>query len=169
ACEREGRGACAQRDSRESHRAADDAARPRERSRLRRRLGASRGRPRGDRARVPRSRRWRVPSGANGGSGAMMWVGWRQQRLETAIAAAMLVVLAAVAVPVGVHMASVYNHEGLSKCTRSLAPHAGRLFVSAFEQRFDAINILFTWSTILPAVAALLLAAPFVLDLDSGT
>jgi predicted anti-sigma-YlaC factor YlaD len=33
----------------------------------------------------------------------MTWVGWRLQRVETLIAAAMLVVLAGVAIPVGIH------------------------------------------------------------------
>jgi phosphotransferase system glucose/maltose/N-acetylglucosamine-specific IIC component len=35
--------------------------------------------------------------------------------------------------------------------------------------RFSSVNILFSWSTLLPPLAALLLAAPFVLDLDNGT
>jgi hypothetical protein len=99
----------------------------------------------------------------------MIWVGWRQQRVETLISAAMLVLLAAVAIPVGVHMASVYAHEGLGACTRVVQPGPCDVSVSSFESRFNGINILFTWSTILPALAALLLAAPFVLDLDNGT
>ena len=35
--------------------------------------------------------------------------------------------------------------------------------------RFNGLNILFAWSSLVPALAALLLAAPFVLDLDNGT
>ncbi len=35
--------------------------------------------------------------------------------------------------------------------------------------RFNGLNILFTCSTLLAPLAALLLAAPFVLDLESGT
>lgn len=99
----------------------------------------------------------------------MIWVGWRQQRTETLIAAAMLALLAAVAIPVGVHMASVYTHEGLGACTDSVQPGPCNVSVASFLSRFGGMNILFTWSTILPAVAALLFAAPFVLDLDNGT
>jgi hypothetical protein len=99
----------------------------------------------------------------------MIWVGWRQQRVETAIAAAMLVLLAAVAIPVGLHMASVYTHEGLGACIGNVQPGPCDVSVSSFQSRFNGINILFTWSTLLPALAALLLAAPFVLDLDNGT
>ena len=99
----------------------------------------------------------------------MIWVGWRQQRVEMAIAAAMLVVLAAVAIPVGVHMASVYSHEGVGPCARNVQPGPCSPLVASFLLRFSSMDILFTWSTLLPALAALLFAAPFVLDLDNGT
>jgi hypothetical protein len=99
----------------------------------------------------------------------MIWVGWRQQRLETLIAVAMLAVLAAVAIPVGVHMASIYTHEGLGACTGNAQPGPCNVSVASFLIRFTGLNLLFMWSTLVPALAALLLAAPFVLDLDNGT
>jgi hypothetical protein len=99
----------------------------------------------------------------------MIWVGWRQQRTETLIAAAMLAVVAAVAIPAGVHAASVYSHEGLAACRGNANPAACAIPVSSFLIRFSGLNILFTWSSIMPALAALLLAAPFLLDLDNGT
>ncbi|HVS86140.1 MAG TPA: ABC transporter permease subunit [Gaiellaceae bacterium] len=101
----------------------------------------------------------------------MIWVGWRQQRVETAIAAAMLVLLAAIAIPVGIHMGSVYAHQGLSACTGATKEQPGPCnpLVGAFVTRFSGVNVLFTLATLLPAVAALLFAAPFVLDLDNGT
>jgi hypothetical protein len=99
----------------------------------------------------------------------VIWVGWRQQRAETAIAAAMLALLAAVAIPVGVHMATVYSHDGLAACAGSRGSPACGTLVSSFESRFNGFAVLFMWSTILPALAGLLLAAPFVLDLDNGT
>ena len=100
----------------------------------------------------------------------MIWVGWRQQRVEAAIAAAMLVIVAAVAIPVGVHMASVYTHEGLRLCTGTLSPASPcNVTVASFLTRFSDMNVLFIWSSVLSALTALLFAAPFVLDLDSGT
>jgi hypothetical protein len=99
----------------------------------------------------------------------MIWVGWRQQRVETLIAAAMLVLLAAVAIPVGVHMASVYTHEHLGGCTANVTPGPCNESVASFLTRFSSITMLFMWSTLVSALAALLLAAPFVLDLDDGT
>jgi hypothetical protein len=99
----------------------------------------------------------------------MIWVGWRQQRVETLIAAAMLAVLAAVAIPTGVHMASVYTHEGLAACAGNTNPAICGISVGTFLMRFNGLNLLFVWSTLVPALAALLLAAPFLLDLDNGT
>jgi hypothetical protein len=99
----------------------------------------------------------------------MIWVGWRQQRLEALIVAAMLAALAAVAIPVGIHAASVYSHDDLSVCARSANGLACNLSVSSFLVRFTGLNLLFTWSTLVPALAALLFAAPFILDLDGGT
>ena len=99
----------------------------------------------------------------------MIWVGWRQQRVETLIAAAMVCLLAAVAIPAGLHMASVYSHEGLAVCAGNVNPGVCGNTVSSFLVRFNGLNLLFTWSTLVPALAALLFAAPFVLDLDNGT
>jgi phosphotransferase system glucose/maltose/N-acetylglucosamine-specific IIC component len=100
----------------------------------------------------------------------VIWVGWRQQRTETLIAFGILAVLAAVAIPVGVHMASVYAHEGLSGCIARRGPgDACNETVAAFQTRFTGFNMLFQWSSLLPPLCALLLAAPFLLDLDGGT
>jgi hypothetical protein len=98
----------------------------------------------------------------------MIWVGWRQQRTEALIAFGMLALLAAAAVPLGVHMASVYAHEGLSGCVGRQTPACNET-VAAFLQRFGGVNQLFQWSSLLPPLCALLLAAPFLLDLDGGT
>jgi hypothetical protein len=99
----------------------------------------------------------------------MIWVGWRQQRVETLIAASVLLVLAAVAIPAGLHMASVYSHEGLGACTGNANPVTCGVSVGSFLTRFNGLNLVFLWSSLVPALAALLLAAPFVLDLDNGT
>jgi hypothetical protein len=99
----------------------------------------------------------------------MIWVGWRQQRVETLIAVGLLAVLAAVAIPVGVHMASVYSHEGLDACTGNANPGSCGVLVGQFMLRFSNLNLLLGWATLVPALAALLFAAPFVLDLDNGT
>ena len=69
--------------------APDDVARARQRPRLRLLLGAARGRPRGDRARVPRLRRRAAVAplhrSSRSAGGVVIWVAWRQQRVETLI------------------------------------------------------------------------------------
>jgi hypothetical protein len=98
----------------------------------------------------------------------VIWVGWRQQRTETLIAFGVLALLAAAAIPLGVHMASVYAHEGLSGCA-GRETEACNQTVAAFLRRFGGVNLLFQWSSLLPPLCALVLAAPFLLDLDGGT
>ena len=90
--------------------------------------------------------------------------------METLIAAAAVVLVAAVAIPVGLHMASVYTHDGLSVCAANVQPGSScNVELPSFFLRFNGLDILFTWSTLLPPIAALLLAAPFILDLDNGS
>ena len=99
----------------------------------------------------------------------MIWVGWRQQRTETAIAVAILALLAAVLVPTGLQMASAYNHDGLSGCTDPAGPGACGLAVSAFIARFEQIGNFIAWLTLVPGIIGVLLAAPLLVQLEQGT
>jgi hypothetical protein len=96
------------------------------------------------------------------------WVRWRQQRTETLIAAGVLVLLAALLVPTGLHMASVYDRDGLASCTAQSSFNCNQT-VNAFLQRFDALNSLIGWFNLIPGVIGILLAAPFILELENGT
>lgn len=98
----------------------------------------------------------------------MIWLTWRQQRTETLVAALVLVLAAAVLVPVGLHMSSVYDSEGLASC---LADSGGRCgaAVSSFDSRFEHLGGLISWFNLLPGLLGILLAAPFVLELEQGT
>jgi hypothetical protein len=98
----------------------------------------------------------------------MTWVAWRQQRTETLIAAAILALIVALLVPTGLHMASVYDHDGLSAC------HGKSTFICnqavvAFNNRFADLGGLLAWFNLIPGVIGVLLAAPFILELESGT
>ena len=104
-----------------------------------------------------------------GGGGAMIWVGWRQQRVETLIAAAMLVLLAAVAIPVGRAHGVRLHPRRPRRLRRQRRARPLRRLGGLVPDALQRLNTLFMWSTLLPALAALLLAAPFVLDLDNGT
>ena len=98
----------------------------------------------------------------------MIWLTWRQQRTETLIAALLLAVLAAVLIPTGLHVSSVYDREGIAAC---LVRDAGGCpdALQAFSNRFDGLRALVAWMTLLPAVLATLLAAPFAIELEQGT
>src|SRR4051794_3143336 len=154
-------------DPREPHRAPDAAARARERTRLRRLLGDPPRRPGGDRARLPGIRAG--PSAARGGGG-MIWVGWRQQRTETLLAAALLAALTALLIPTGLNMASAYDHGGLARCVgHTYGGGACGAAVDAFVQRFGKLGDLLDWVTLVPGIIGILLAAPFVAALEQRT
>lgn len=97
----------------------------------------------------------------------MIWLTWRQQRLETLMAAALLALVAALLVVTGHHMASVYQRDGLAAC----AAHAGCSTdsVQAFESRFAQLGGIVGWLKLLPALLGILLAAPLALELEHGT
>jgi hypothetical protein len=102
----------------------------------------------------------------------MIWVGWRQQRTETIIAALVLAALAAVLLPTGVHMAAAYTHDHLARCANVAATPGddacGQL-VADFTARFNAFGNLAAWMTLVPGLVGVLLAAPFVGDLERRT
>jgi hypothetical protein len=98
----------------------------------------------------------------------MIWLTWRQQRTETLIAALLLGLAAALLVPTGLHMASVYDHAGLAAClghaTSGCADALG-----SFDGRFQSLKNLTGWFNLIPGLVGALLAAPFVLELEHGT
>jgi hypothetical protein len=97
------------------------------------------------------------------------WLAWRLQRTETLVAVGILALLAALLVPTGITMANSYHNNGLASC---LAPNPGYDCVQkigAFQSRFQALNFVANWFTLVPGVLGVLLAAPFVLELEQGT
>jgi hypothetical protein len=99
----------------------------------------------------------------------MLWVGWRQQRTETVIAAALLAVLAALLIPTGLHIASAYDSGGLSACVGRVDSRGCQSVIDAFFGRFGQLGDMLAWITLVPGVIGLLLAAPLVSQLEHGT
>ena len=99
----------------------------------------------------------------------MIWVSWRQQRTETLIAAGVLVLIAALLVPTGLNMASAYHHDGLSGCLSAHPSDACDQTIRAFTDRFQFLGDLLAWFTLVPGLIGVLLAAPFILELENGT
>ena len=98
----------------------------------------------------------------------MIWLAWRQQRTEALIAALLLALAAAVIVPTGLHMASVYEQEGIAACLAQ--PSDGcRENLDAFTSRWDALMNLVVWFNLVPALLGALIAIPFVAEFERGT
>lgn len=98
----------------------------------------------------------------------MTWVGWRLQRAEALTASALLIVLAIVLVPAGLHMASAFASGDLAACVSTRTPTCGAV-VSSFLDRFTFVRGVFDWLRLAPGVIGVLLAAPLVLELENGT
>lgn len=98
----------------------------------------------------------------------MIWLSWRQQRTETVLSAAIVVLLAALFVPAGLHLASFYAHDGVARCVahQSLAC---KQTLSDFGNRAGILRSVIPWLTLLPGMIGVALAAPIVLDLEGGT
>jgi hypothetical protein len=97
------------------------------------------------------------------------WVAWRQQRAETLIAVAILAVVAALLVPTGIEMASRYDHDGLSACVAASSARGCEQAIAAFTGHFDSLVSLTAWLNLIPGVIGIALAAPLLLELESGT
>jgi hypothetical protein len=98
----------------------------------------------------------------------MIWLTWRQQRTETLIAALLLGLAAALLVPTGLHMASVYDHAGLAACLGHQTDGCNEA-LDSFSGRFQSLMNLTGWLNLLPGLIGALLAAPFVMELEHGT
>ena len=92
----------------------------------------------------------------------MTWLSWRQQRTEALIAAGILALLAALLIPSGLDMASVYDHDRLVGLPRRAHRSCG-VAIDSFTDAFPvARGLPLAWFTLVPGLIGVLLAAPFV-------
>jgi hypothetical protein len=97
------------------------------------------------------------------------WVSWRLQRTETLVAVGILALLAVFLVPTGIQMANAYHHDGLAACLSiNAGPTCGNE-LGDFRQHFQSLIDLANWFTLVPGLIGVLLATPFILDLEHGT
>jgi hypothetical protein len=99
----------------------------------------------------------------------VIWLGWRQQRTETLIAAALLALVAVILVPAGIQMANAFTHDGLAHCVAVSKGPACGFAVGSFEQRFSTYVNLVGWFNLVPGLFGVALAAPYALELERGT
>jgi hypothetical protein len=97
------------------------------------------------------------------------WVGWRLQRTETLIVVGILALLAALLVPTGIQMANAYHDDGLAACLSMDPGPTCANAIGDFHQRFQSTLDLSNWFNLVPGLIGILLAAPFILDLEQGT
>jgi ABC-type transport system involved in multi-copper enzyme maturation permease subunit len=97
------------------------------------------------------------------------WVSWRLQRTETLIVVGVLALLAALLVPTGIQMANAYHHDGLGACLSANPDPTCVNHIGDFRQRFQSLLDLAAWFNLVPGLIGVLLAAPFILDLEHGT
>jgi hypothetical protein len=98
----------------------------------------------------------------------MIWLTWRQQRLEALIGGALLGLLAVFLLVTGLDMASAYQRMGVAACLTSHTQACADV-IEAFRNQYATLSGLVTWLTLLPLLFGVLLAAPFVLELEQGT
>lgn len=98
----------------------------------------------------------------------MIWLGWRQQRTEAVLSATMVVLLAALFVPAGIHLASFYDHHDVGRCISGKTFACGQT-LAAFGNRAGVLRSVLPWLTLLPGLVGIALAAPIILDLEAGT
>jgi ABC-type transport system involved in multi-copper enzyme maturation permease subunit len=97
------------------------------------------------------------------------WVSWRLQRTETLIAVGILALLAALLVPTGIQMANAYHQNGLGACLAPNPNQACGIKTGQFQIHFQTLTTLGNWFTLIPGLIGVLLATPFILDLEQRT
>jgi len=99
----------------------------------------------------------------------MTWVSWRLQRTETLVALGILALLAAFLVPTGIQMSHAYHRDGLAACLSiNPDPTCGNA-LGDFRLHYQSLLDLADWFTLAPGLIGVLLAAPFIFDLERGT
>jgi hypothetical protein len=96
------------------------------------------------------------------------WLSWRQQRTETLLALGLLLLLAVLFVPAGLHLASAYSHDGIAACLNRDTRACG-IAIGAFGDNAGALRSALNWINLLPGLIGVALAAPLILDLEHGT
>ncbi|MBV8256727.1 MAG: hypothetical protein JOZ56_10250 [Actinobacteria bacterium] len=97
----------------------------------------------------------------------MTWLSWREQRTETLLALGLLALLAALLVPVGLHLETLYRQDNVAACLTQ-ATEACHQAMGNFGNGAGALRSVLTWLTLLPGLLGAALAAPIILDLESG-
>jgi hypothetical protein len=99
----------------------------------------------------------------------VIWLSWRLQRTETVLTAALVALLAALAVPSAIHLASLYVHDGIASCLAH--PESGTCGYATgnFNEHAGVLRSLLGWLNLLIGLVGVALAVPLIQDLEQGT
>jgi len=100
----------------------------------------------------------------------MIWLTWRQYRMETLIGGGLLTVLGLLLLKTGIDMANTFQRAGVAHCltAQSEGVTCG-VIIDSFTRRFGALVGMTGWLNFLPLGLGVPLAAPFVIELEHGT
>jgi hypothetical protein len=100
----------------------------------------------------------------------VIWLSWRQQRTETLITAAILALLAAAFIPMGIHLSDIFAQQDIARCVGHDTP-ACKEAIANFGNRAGILRSLTAggWFNLVPGLIGVALAAPLLLDLENGT
>lgn len=92
----------------------------------------------------------------------MIWLVWRQHRLQLLFAGAGLAVCAAFLLPTGLTMHRVYQDLGLADCFAAAWPDRCQFVSRTFNQRFLPIGYVGVVTVVLPLLAGIFWGVPLV-------
>ena len=101
----------------------------------------------------------------------MIWLTWRQHRIEAAVVLGTLAVLAALLAAVGLDMHNTYQQLGLANCLSEArtSPNCGDA-LEGFRIQFGFWLAFTGWLNLIPALLGILVGAPLVArELEHGT
>lgn len=101
----------------------------------------------------------------------MIWLTWRQHRIEAAAVLGALALLAALLIVIGIDMRSSYQQLGIASCLNEIqtTPNCGDA-VDAFRNQFGSWAYASAWLNLIPALLGILVGAPLVSrELEHGT
>jgi len=100
----------------------------------------------------------------------VIWLGWRLQRTETIVTAALLALLAVAFVPEGIHLANLFDQQHVARCINSQT-QACSFVVGNFTANAGSLQALFDggWFNLIPGLIGVALAVPVLLELENGT
>ena len=92
----------------------------------------------------------------------MIWVVWRQHRLQLLFAAAGLAVCTAFMLPTGLTMHHVYRDIGLADCFAAAWPDRCQFLARTFSQRFLPIGYAGVITIVIPLLAGIFWGVPLI-------